>query len=499
MTQAGVTTPRWWETRWYALAVILASAVPLLWPAMPPLEDLPEHIGRYHIAAAIATSPDLQRHWQFEWALVGNLGVDLVVQLLSPWLSAEAAAKLVVLLIPPLWVSALILLSRRAGHRLSPAAPFAFPLVYGYAFQLGFVNFLLSAGLALHAVLLWDAMDRRPLLRTPLFVPIAFALWVGHSFGWGMFGLLAFASSYVRTRAGGRSRPFAAMVAAAWCAPLAWPVALMVGGAPGSIPFWDWKAKISWFPGLLRERWKWYDAACAFILYALVWTGLRDRRFAFDPLTGTAALLCFGAFLVLPRLMFNGAYVDMRMLAPALALALVALRVRPGHRRLEARLAMAGTAFLAVRTATTTVAFLLFAGPQSEALKAIDHLPRGTAVLVLVNQPCASQWHDDRLGHIAGIAVARRDVFENGQWAIADQQLLRPRHPSAEPYRADPSQLVYPLACEYTTTDFRRAIQSFDRGTFRYVWTVNFPARPALARDVRLIWANRVSSLYAVN
>jgi len=119
-------------------------------------------------------------------------------------------------------------------------------------------------------------------------------------------------------------------------------------------------------------------------------------------------------------------------------------------------------------------------------------------VLVLVNEPCSSQWHSDRLGHIAGIAVARRDVFENGQWALAGQQLLRARHPEAEPYRTDPSQLVYPAICEFKTTNFGEAIRDFDRGTFRYVWTLDFPARPALAGDVRLVWSNKVSALYAV-
>lgn len=488
----------WWETRWFALAAILASCVPLLWPALPPLADLPGHVGRYHIAAAIGGSADLQRHWSFEWALVGNLGVDLIVQLVSPLLDAERATKLVVLLIPPLWVSGLILLSRQAGGRLSPAAAFAFPLAYCYPFQLGFVNFMLAGGLALHALALWAWLERRPGIRAALFVPVALALWVAHSFGWGMFGLLAFAAEWVRQRRLGRNRIEAGLRAMAWCLPLALPLALMIGAAPAEGPAWDWKAKASWVPMLLRERWKWYDVGCAMLLFGLVWTAVRDRRFRFDPRTGTAALLCLAAFVALPRLIVGGAYVDMRMLAPAMALALIAIRIAPGHARLEAGIAWAATGFFALRTVTSTIAMLFFAQPQQAALEAVPHIPRGAAVLVLVDEACASQWHGDRLGHIAGIAVARRDIFENGQWTLADQQLLRARHPGAEPYRADPSQLVYPADCEYRPTRLDAAIRDFDRGTFTYVWTLGFPARPALAPDVRLVWANNVSALYRV-
>jgi hypothetical protein len=313
-----------------------------------------------------------------------------------------------------------------------------------------------------------------------------------------MFGLLAFAAEWVRLRAAGHGRGAALVRAVGWCLPLAWPAALMIGGAPGDGALWDWKAKASWFPSLLRERWKWYDVGCAILLFGLLWAAVRDRRLRFDPLTGTAALLCLLGFVGLPRLIVGGAYVDMRMLAPAVALALVAIRVKPEHARFEAWLAIAGASFFVLRMTTSTIAFLLFAQTQQGALEAVAHIPRGAAVLVLVNEPCSSQWHSDRLGHIAGIAVARRDVFENGQWALADQQLLRPRHPEAEPYRADPSQLVYPASCEYKTTHFGEAIRDFDRGTFRYVWTLDFPARPMLAKDVVLIWSNDISALYAV-
>jgi hypothetical protein len=185
------------------------------------------------------------------------------------------------------------------------------------------------------------------------------------------------------------------------------------------------------------------------------------------------------------------------MLGIAVALALAAIRVT--DQRLAPRVALAATAFFALRTITSTIAMALFAQDQRAAQAVVDHIPRGAAVLVLVNEPCSWQWSSHRLAHIDGLAIARRDAFTNGQWALGGQQLISPRHPEADPYRADPSQLVYPGYCEYRTTILGKALRDFDRGTYDYVWTMDYPARPRLARDVRLVWNNGTSALYGVD
>ena len=63
----------------FVLALILLSALPLLWPDVPPLLDLPGHMGRYRVQLDLATSPDLQQFYGFHWQLIGNLGIDLLV------------------------------------------------------------------------------------------------------------------------------------------------------------------------------------------------------------------------------------------------------------------------------------------------------------------------------------------------------------------------------------------------------------------------------------
>ena len=87
------------------LALVLISATPLLYPAVPPLVDLFGHMGRYRVELDLANSPSLQQFYEFRWAMIGNLGVDLLIVPLSKLFGLELAVKLIVLVIPPMTVA----------------------------------------------------------------------------------------------------------------------------------------------------------------------------------------------------------------------------------------------------------------------------------------------------------------------------------------------------------------------------------------------------------
>src|SRR5258708_40255932 len=93
-----------WERRDFLLLLILLSCVPLLWPDVPPLLDLPGHMGRYRVQLALATSHDLQQYYGFRWQLIGNLGADLILQWLSALIPVAASVQLIGLACPPLLV-----------------------------------------------------------------------------------------------------------------------------------------------------------------------------------------------------------------------------------------------------------------------------------------------------------------------------------------------------------------------------------------------------------
>ena len=145
----GHAGPRpWWETRPFVAFLIIASAVPLLYPPVAPLVDLMGHMGRYRVQLDGGASPFLSQYYDFHWQAVGNLGVDVLVHLLGPILGLEAAVKLIVLSIPPITVAGFLWVAREVHHRLPPTAIFALPLAYSHPFLFGFVNFAFAMALA---------------------------------------------------------------------------------------------------------------------------------------------------------------------------------------------------------------------------------------------------------------------------------------------------------------------------------------------------------------
>src|SRR5688500_13189523 len=116
-----------WEHPAMLVALVVATALPLLWPDVPPLLDLPGHMGRYRVQLDIDQSPILQQFYQFEWALIGNLGVDLLVELLAPLIGLEPAVKLIIVLIPPLTAAGLLWIAYEVHGRVPPTAFFALP------------------------------------------------------------------------------------------------------------------------------------------------------------------------------------------------------------------------------------------------------------------------------------------------------------------------------------------------------------------------------------
>ena len=92
--------------------------VPLLWPDIPPLVDLPGHMGRYRVQLDLHTYPWLTDWYDFHWQLIGNLGIDILVQIFAPMFGLELTVKLIVMAIPALIVVGLLWIAREVHGRI---------------------------------------------------------------------------------------------------------------------------------------------------------------------------------------------------------------------------------------------------------------------------------------------------------------------------------------------------------------------------------------------
>ena len=510
----GADRLHWWQTRTFVVLVTLAAAIPLLWPTIPPLVDLPGHMGRYRVQLAWGHAPWLRDWYDFRWSLIGNLGIDLLMVPLGPLLGLEPAVKLIVIAIPMLTVLGLLWIAREVHGRIPATALFALPLAYSYPFQFGFVNFALSMALALNLFALWLRLARlgRLGLRAALFVPVSCLLWLCHTFGWGTLGVLAFSAEMIRQHdrlKDGRNGHWLESWARAGlgCLPLALPLLLMVLWRSGNhvsgqtADWFNWTAKFAWITMVLRDRWFLFDFASMLLLFIVLIRGATDRQLHYSRHLGLSALFLFAVFIVLPRIVFGSAYADMRLAPFALAVAVIAIRPRPGLSfRGAATYAALGLAFFGVRLAGTTVSYWMYDRSVTRVLTALDHIPRGARVVSFVGRPCRDEWAYSRLEHIPALLLERRLAYSNDQWSMAGAQQLTTRYAAAKRYQHDPSQIVTGRRCPGEWWHpVSVALQQFPRDAFDYVWLLNPPPYDAaLTQGLRPIWRDGRNVLFRV-
>jgi len=514
----GTDTPlRWWQTRGFVALATLIACVPLLWPQIPPLVDLPGHMGRYRVQLSIDSVPWLKDWFDFRWSLIGNLGIDLLIVPLAPIFGLELAVKLIVLAIPALTVAGLLWIAREVHGRIPPTALFALPLAYSYPFQFGFVNFALSMGIALCLFALWLRLGRlgKLRLRAAIFIPASCLLWLCHTFGWGVLGVLAFSAELFRQhdaiRGKGWRHWFTAWLRAGLaCVPLALPMVMMVLWRSGehvtgqTADWFNWRAKIGWVTMILRDRWQAFDVAATAILYLILFKGFRDPAIEYSRNLGLSAIFLAIVFVLLPRIVFGSAYADMRLAPFMVAIAVIAIRPKPTLTpRHAATLAVLGLAFFLIRTAGTTISFWQFDRDYDEELVALDHVPVGGKLLSFVGEACRNDWMMTRIEHLPALALERRLAYSNDQWSMAGAQLLTAKYAAAGKFAHDPSQIVTANWCPaewWRPIDF--SLARFPRDAFDYVWLIRpsgFDARTAT--DLVPVWRSPTSSsvLYRVD
>jgi hypothetical protein len=519
----------WWQTRWFVIAATLLACVPLIWPDVPPLVDLPGHMGRYRVQLDHDQYPWLLQWYNFQWSVIGNLGVDLLIIPLSKVFGLELAVKLIVISIPAMTVAGLLWIAREVHGRIPATALFALPLAYSFPFHFGFVNFALSMAFALLAFGLWLRLARlgKLRLRAAVFVVISPLVWLTHTFGWGMLGVLAFSAELIRQHdlarvPGGRWNE---NIVRSWivpwfwagihCLPLAPPAMMMLawrsgGHVSGETGDWfNFRAKTLWVTQVFRDRWQLWDIASVGVIFLLMFKAVRDPNIQYSRNLGLSAFFLLLVFIFLPRIVFGSAYADMRLVPFLIAVAIVAIRPKPGLSiRGTALVAALGMAFFCARIASTTWSFLLYDASYDRELKALDHVPVGARLISFVGETCYNEWRMTRLQHLPALALERRMAYTNDQWSMAGGQLLtvrylmdRPRGDIAKRFVHDASQIVTDVQCPREWwKPVAISLTRFPREDFDYVWLIRPPAYDrALEKGLIPIWRDGTSALFKVD
>jgi len=493
----------WWEGRPFVAAMILIAFVPLLWPAFPPLVDMPGHMGRYAVALDLSHSASLRQFYDFHWKPIGNLGVDLLVVPLARLVGIELATKLVVMSIPPLTVAGMLWVAREVHNRLPPTVAFALPLAFGHPFLFGFVNFALSMAFALLGLGLWLRLGRqgRIGLRGLLFVPISLVVFYTHAFGWGTLGLLCFSADAVRQHDRGLSWWRAALTAAVHASALGLPVIAMIlwrteASGGHTLDWFAWSHKGEYLMRVLRDRWRAWDIASATLIYAVPLFALVHRQLTLSRNLAFSALVLGLCFALLPRVLFGSAYADMRIVPYLAAILILAVRFRGDtDLRLARIIAVAGVGFLVVRTATTTLSMVLAADHQQDQLAALDHVEPGARVASMVWAPCRG-WELRHSDHLPSMVIVRRHGFSNDQWPLVGSSLLTVHYRAAGRFAMDPSQIVRSGQCRNEGRSVADEFRALPAAAFDYVWLLDMPPFPAaLAKGWTPVWAGPGSVL----
>jgi len=495
---------------WAILLLLCAFTLPFFFSDVPPLVDLPGHLGRYRVQLDLGSSEYLRRWYDFHWRLVPNLGVDLLVQLFAPAFGLEPTVKVIAAAIPPLTAASFLWTSKEVHGRIPPTSYFALPLAFNYGFQLGFLNFCLSMGLAFAAFGLWLRLGRagQTTLRSALFVPLGALLWLAHIYGWATLVLLCLGAEFgQRVRAREQQFRWRAALTGTLAAvlPLSLPLLLIiVWSDQGAGPTSRWFAldvTAGWLVSILRDRWIGWDLASAMILFGLIGTAiLRRPAFRFDPTLIYGAAALWLVCLLCPQKLFGSGYAAARLVPYATALTILA--IRPAERtggRTRQWILWAAVAFCAARLASGSLSYALYGRTLDRQLLALHSIPEGSAVLAFVEAGC-DQWANSRLAHLPSYAIGRRSSFSNDQWQTRGGQLLTITYARAGKFSADPSSAVEDRDdCGPPTPRLRTVLPHVTWEAFDYLWLIDVPERlwprtPALKE----VWTSGESVLFRI-
>jgi glycosyltransferase involved in cell wall biosynthesis len=135
--------------------VLMAALLPVILAQYPPGVDLPSHLARAFINYQLPYNEYFQQYYTFEWDILPNLGIDVVlwplIRILPPYIAGNVFVGLTILLM----FAGVAMLRRELYGRVGLMPLFATLFVYNFQILLGLANTYLGIGLVLVSVAVW--------------------------------------------------------------------------------------------------------------------------------------------------------------------------------------------------------------------------------------------------------------------------------------------------------------------------------------------------------
>lgn len=486
-----------------ALALMaMAALLPFALVSLPSMTDLPGHIGRYHVMMDGGRSPWLNSYYAFEWRLVGNLGGDLVVRGLAPWLGVERAAWLMAASLAPLTLGGIAAMSRAAHGRIEPGAVLAGVFVLSNPLMFGFVNYVLGFAIGLYALAAWIGLRERSVrLHLAVLTPLVFLTWLAHAMAWGALGLAVGGFELVRwwRRRDARGLVDAGVRLLAFVPPVVLTAAWRSGSEGVLFAYGTavWKRKLMNWIVVLRGEAKWIDIATPVLVALTVAATLWKRAQAIDPRIVAGGGLLALATMIMPMTLMGSWGADERLVPAAVIVLLLALRWT-GSAKDAVRVVLLALALFGVRTALIARDWQAADAKYQAALGALTRVPQGARIHALAFATCRPAWRSQAWFHLPSLAIARRDALVNSQWYLPGAAMLRVKGTGDIAWRYDPSQQVRVTDCDGRTSlaPLHERLARLDRSQWDYVWVLGTGGARNLWPGHQPVYATADSALF---
>ena len=502
-----------------ALAVLLVC-MPFMLVEVPPLIDIPGHMGAAAIEAAGPNSP-LEKYFSWKWVFTLNIGDGVLMKLIGAQFGVLAAGWWSTVLATALYAGGCLATVRAVNPRGGQGAPWALMYVYSFPLLTGFLNFILATGLSLTMFALAIWLEDQPRRRAALLIVAQPVALLCHAIGGLLLGFLIGANAVGReldALPAGWWRPsqtrtvlrgYDWRAAARRLLVLLWPlIATLITivlwkflspAPPRSFNRWRWDEKEWYLILTLRDQSMILDAATTFCCYALILFGwIIGGRWKWAQLLPGALVLI--EFVAIPSDINGSNFVDVRLL-PVACMLLLGLtdwsRARAGVAR---AVAYGGMVLLALRLVVTAASFVDYADDFRKQLAALQHVEPGSRVLAFVEHSCLQEsWRNTRRDHLASLASIYRQAWVNDNWAIPGLHMIVPRFRPGRNFTADPSEFVWSEGCgggRLRSVDSALRYAPIER--VDYVWLIDtgLPKRPD--PRLQLVWQDGRSLLFAV-